>query len=71
MGRTYSQSGTELKRMVQTLVGMCETGVDLAWQEVNAASPSTSPLPENHPLVRTESKRGVQIKYEIYIQGFL
>ena len=31
---------------------MCEMGVDLSWQELGGAQ--TNPLPETHPLVRTE-----------------
>ena len=34
------------------LVGMVETGIDLSWQEINRSS--AEPLPETHPLVRTE-----------------
>jgi hypothetical protein len=32
---------------------MCEAGVDLAWEEAGRAGPA-HPLPESHPLVRTE-----------------
>lgn len=48
----YEQEPEILKNQILLLVGMCEMGVDLSWQELGGAQ--TNPLPETHPLVRTE-----------------
>jgi hypothetical protein len=51
--RLYDQDPALLRVSTHQLVGMCEAGVDLAWEEAGRAGPA-HPLPESHPLVRTE-----------------
>ena len=48
----YQQEPGILKEQVLQLVGMAELGVDIAWQELD--KDKSRPLPETHPLVRTE-----------------
>ena len=48
----YEQAPVQLKSRVQQVVGMAEVGVDLSWAEVGKEK--GQPLPETHPLVRTE-----------------
>ncbi len=51
--RLYDQDSALLRVSTHQLVGMCEAGVDLAWEEAGRAGPA-HPLPESHPLVMTE-----------------
>ena len=48
----YEQDARELKSRVGQVVGMAEVGVDLSWAEIGKER--GQPLPESHPLVRTE-----------------
>ena len=51
----YEQNTSALKSDINQLIGMCETGVDITWQEYNlTANKLTVPLPDTHPLVKTE-----------------
>ena len=43
-----------LRLSAHRLAGMCEAGVDLAWEEAGRTDSALQPLPESHPLVRTE-----------------
>ena len=51
--KLYDQNSALLRVSTHQLGGMCEAGVDLAWEEAGRAG-SAHPLPESHPLVRTE-----------------
>jgi len=56
----YNQNKNELQSILGILIGMSETGVDLAWKEIGERSlqdnPSCTmkPLADNHPLVMAE-----------------
>jgi len=56
----YNQNKAELQNILGILIGMSETGVDLAWKEIGDrslqanASNTMKPLADNHPLVMAE-----------------
>ena len=52
--RLYEQDSAILRLSTLRLVGMCEAGVDLAWEEAGRSGSTAQPLPDSHPLVRTE-----------------